>query len=70
MIESAILYASCLSVVLCGGERERERDCAEDTEKELQLLMTVRSGKDEAALFDKLLFERDRYPRGTAVLEM
>lgn len=26
--------------------------------------------EDEAALFDKLLFERDRYPRGTAVLEM
>lgn len=60
-------------MVLCGGEREREgeeRDRAEDTEKELQLLMMVRSGKDEAALFDKLLFERDRYPRGTAVLEM
>lgn len=68
MIESAILYASCLSLVLCGGERERDR--AEDIERELQLLMTVRSGKDEAALFDKLLFERDRYPRGTAVLEM
>lgn len=29
MIESAILYASCLSLVLCGGEREREgaRSC-------------------------------------------
>ncbi len=51
-------------------ERERERDRAEDTERELQLLMTVRSGRDEAALFDKLLLERDRYPRGTAVLEM
>lgn len=49
---------------------EREGDRAEDTERELQLLMTVRSEKDEAALFDKLLFERDRYPRGTAVLEM
>lgn len=49
---------------------ERESDRAEDTESELQLLMTVRSGKDEAALFDKLLFERNRYPRGTAVLEM
>lgn len=47
MIESAILYASCRSLVLCGGEREseRERDRAEDTERELQLLMTVRSGK-------------------------
>lgn len=43
---------------------ERERDRAEDTERELQLLMTARSGKDEAALYDKLLFERDRYPGG------
>lgn len=64
MIESAILYASCLSVVLCGGarergKRERERDSAEDTERELQLLMMVRSGKNEAALFDKLPFDRD-----------
>lgn len=32
--------------------------------------MTVRSGKDEAARFNKLLFERDGYPRGTVVLEM
>lgn len=60
MIESAILYASCLSLVLCGGEWDR----AADTERELQLLMTVRSGKDEAVLFDKLLFERGRHPRG------
>lgn len=49
MIESAILYASCLSLVLCGGEGERggERkgDRAEDTERELQLLMTARSGE-------------------------
>lgn len=78
MIESAILYASCLSLVSLWrrereerGERERGRDRAEDTERELQLLMTVRSGKDDAALFDKLLFERDRYPwGGMAVLEM
>lgn len=60
MIESAVLYASCLSLVLLwSGERERgrgrerqggregemERDRAEDTERELQLLMTARSGK-------------------------
>lgn len=71
MIESAILYASCLSLVSLWrrereerGERERGRDRAEDTERELQLLMTVRSGKDDTALFDKLLFERDRYPWG------
>lgn len=70
MFESAILYASCLSSVLCGEEREREGDRAKDTERELQLLMTVRSGKDEAARFNKLLFERDGYPRGTTVLEM
>lgn len=72
MIESAILYASCLSLVLCGGERERERDGdrAEDTERELQLLMMVRSGKDVPALFDKWPFERDGYPRSKAVLEM
>lgn len=43
---------------------ERERDRAEDTERELQRLMTMRSRKDEAALFDKLLFEGDRYPGG------
>lgn len=71
MIESAILYASCLSSVLCGGEREREKDRAADTERELQLLMTVRSGNDEAAPLDKLLFERGRYPGGgTTVLGM
>lgn len=68
MFESAILYASCLSSLLCGEEREGDR--AKDTERELQLLMTVRSGKDEAARFNKLLFERDGYPLGTAVLEM
>ena len=49
---------------------EKERDRAEVTERELQLLMTMRSRKDEAALFDKLLFERDRYRERTAVLEM
>lgn len=46
---------------------ERERDRAEDTERELRLLMTMRGRKDEAALFDKLLFERDRYPGGQRI---
>lgn len=50
---------------------KRERDRAEDTEGELQLLVTARSGRDdEAAALNKLLVERDRYPGGTAVLEM
>lgn len=49
---------------------EREPDRAEDTERELQRLMTMRSRRDEVVLFDKLLFERGRYPGGAAVLEI
>lgn len=58
------------AALACVFVAERERDRAEDTERELRLLMTMRSRKDEAALFNKLLFERDRYPRGTAVWDM
>lgn len=50
MIESAVLYASCFGFFV--EERERGRDRAVDTEGELQLLVTARSGKDEAAPLD------------------